>query len=190
MTTQLNPKDILHYVQSVYICREANLSKNFKHFVRFIFAEFSRLLLCYGTSLQISKPPTMGDRTPIKFAPFPGIIPVNNKLSVSKVIVATFPCLLLGCPVLATSEGGLRVHMAQDHPVRFRCPLGVCEKRFGRKADADRHMGKHGPPKYHCPVVGCLYNSEKGFYRKDKLTSHAKSVHLKATAESPLIENS
>ena len=56
---------------------------------------------------------------------------------------------------------------------RFPCPAGRCDKTFTRKADADRHLRKYGPPKYHCSGCG------RGFYRRDKMADHQKAVHTK-----------
>ena len=133
----------------------------------------------------------MGSCTSSGSASIAGVNLVNYNISATTAIRELYPCLHRGCAVLATSEAGLRVHMLQDHSARHKCPLGLCEETFGRKADAERHMGKHGPPKFLCPVENCPYNVEKGFYRKDKLTSHLKSIHMKnAPASSPIEQGS
>ena len=113
---------------------------------------------------------------------------VNFNINATTTVRERYPCLHRDCAVLATSEAGLRVHMLQDHSARHKCPLGLCEETFGRKADAERHMGKHEPPKYRCPIENCPYSAEKGFYRKDKLMSHLKSMHPKAAPASSPIE--
>ncbi|MCJ1386749.1 hypothetical protein MMC17_009875 [Xylographa soralifera] len=64
--------------------------------------------------------------------------------------------------------------IAETADGRFKCS-NCCDKSFARKGEAQRHIAKHGVPRFSCPVPGCLYR-KKGFYRRDKLISHMK-VH-------------
>lgn len=57
------------------------------------------------------------------------------------------------------------------------CPS--CNKTFTRPYDLQRHAKKHipGGKPFEYPVQDCKYKEELGFYRKDKLFSHMRSVH-------------
>lgn len=67
---------------------------------------------------------------------------------------------------------------ATDKP-RFQCSHPGCSKTFSRSADMARHFKKHDPvaPLFYCKEAGCKFSGEKGFYRRDKLLSHVKTVH-------------
>ncbi|MCJ1377826.1 hypothetical protein MMC17_000922 [Xylographa soralifera] len=61
---------------------------------------------------------------------------------------------------------------------RHTCPYLDCLRSFHRLADLNRHSRKHEErPLYNCDVLGCKYNGERGFYRKDNLLCHQRSVH-------------
>jgi hypothetical protein len=55
----------------------------------------------------------------------------------------------------------------------------ICSATFKRPGDVKRHEKKHFPAQitYHCWEIGCERNGMKGFYRRDKLRDHEKTVH-------------
>ena len=68
---------------------------------------------------------------------------------------------------------------ATDNKPRFPCSHPGCSKTFSRSADMARHFKKHDPvaPLFYCTEAGCKFSGEKGFYRRDKLLSHVRTVH-------------
>lgn len=50
----------------------------------------------------------------------------------------------------------------------------TCNKTFTRPSDLRRHAKKHMPDgrTFDCPIQGCRYKGQMGFYRKDKLDAH------------------
>jgi hypothetical protein len=71
-------------------------------------------------------------------------------------------------PSLATSPSSNSPHSCS-----------ICSATFKRPGDVKRHEKKHFPAQiaYHCWEVGCERNGMKGFYRRDKLRDHEKTVH-------------
>lgn len=55
----------------------------------------------------------------------------------------------------------------------------ICLKVFGRSGDLGRHYREHFEENrcYHCYEDGCDRNGQRGFFRRDKLRDHQKSVH-------------
>jgi hypothetical protein len=55
----------------------------------------------------------------------------------------------------------------------------ICHSTFTRPSDLKRHEGVHFPEQriYHCKQLGCERKGRKGFYRRDKLKMHERTVH-------------
>jgi hypothetical protein len=62
-------------------------------------------------------------------------------------------------------------------PDRHTCPH--CPRTFKRPGDVKRHEKMHipGQRRFHCWKVGCERKGWRGFYRRDKLRDHVKTVH-------------
>jgi hypothetical protein len=56
---------------------------------------------------------------------------------------------------------------------RIACSSPGCGKTFRRAGDCRRHMLKHGPPRFICPLNGCTMP----FTRADKLRDHLRQGH-------------
>ncbi|MCJ1414163.1 hypothetical protein MMC32_000488 [Xylographa parallela] len=65
--------------------------------------------------------------------------------------------------------------------LRVPCQKGGCPKTFSRLADMKRHFNKHDSRSeiYFCDEEDCKFSKikRKGFYRRDKLTSHQRKMH-------------
>jgi hypothetical protein len=62
-------------------------------------------------------------------------------------------------------------------PDRHSCPH--CPRTFKRLGDVKRHEKVHipGQRRFHCRQAGCERKGWRGFYRRDKLRDHVKTVH-------------
>jgi hypothetical protein len=62
-------------------------------------------------------------------------------------------------------------------PDRHTCPH--CPRTFKRLGDVKRHEKVHipGQRRFHCRQAGCERKGGRGFYRRDKLRDHVKTVH-------------
>ena len=62
-------------------------------------------------------------------------------------------------------------------PDRHTCPH--CPRTFKRLGDVKRHEKVHipGQRRFHCRQAGCERKGWRGFYRRDKLRDHVKTVH-------------
>ena len=98
-------------------------------------------------------------------------------------ILCRFPgCVFSVSTWYATKE---HVYHERDHfhlpwnPL-FHCVEEHCKFTSKRFPDLIRHFQvRHckSPQKVSCPLPWCKYSGDKGFARKDKLTSHYKNVH-------------
>jgi hypothetical protein len=71
----------------------------------------------------------------------------------------------------ASHPGLASSHIARK-PDRITCPEG-CHATFGRIGELRRHMIKHQPPRYKCPILDC----DQTFHRVDKLRDHTRNGH-------------
>lgn len=57
------------------------------------------------------------------------------------------------------------------------CPF--CHKTFGRLADMNRHAATHvtTAKRHECLIGNCEHRGSQGFYRRDKLLTHQRTVH-------------
>ena len=68
----------------------------------------------------------------------------------------------------------------RDGKLIYTCKNDRCQIRTKRKDDVKRHYATvhcKNPERFPCRVIGCPFDGENGFTRKDKLTSHMKSTH-------------
>jgi hypothetical protein len=103
---------------------------------------------------------------PTIFDPFPQALdqPWNGAQHVvpapPAAIAAPPPAAPIAAPTPASSN-------------RSACTYPSCGKTFRRAGDCRRHMLKHGPPRFICPLNGCTMP----FTRADKLRDHLRQGH-------------
>ena len=102
-----------------------------------------------------------------------------------------------GMQISSMDSGRDFLRHEQSHFVRngrFKCAEKSCSAATQKFSDLKRHYeSKHCKyrTKYPCNVIGCKYNGDNGFARKDKLMSHSNNVHKgKTTSFNPISADS
>ena len=108
-------------------------------------------------------------------------------------------CRFTACGEKVTRGGPYEIESRHERshfgkPGNYRCHEKYCplaNKAFKRWADLKRHSKVAHckiAPLFTCDILGCKYR-ERGFSRKDKLTSHIKNVHAGKAAPGTGLRN-
>ncbi|KAF2846627.1 hypothetical protein T440DRAFT_541034 [Plenodomus tracheiphilus IPT5] len=99
--------------------------------------------------------------------------PIITTLSMVQPIMSALPLVqppqALGLPQVGEAA---RVEFGTANNGHLFCPEG-CPGTFGRPSEYRRHMKKHAPHDFRCPVIDC----HRTFYRADKMLEHFNKGH-------------